>query len=149
MKSRDSRLAKVLGIGVFGVLLLNVGARPVAAVGFPTAACRPGYIQAGPRLCMSQFVQNAASFANAMVSCRNQRGRVASYGDLRYLYVNTNLDASYNPNGRWIGPELSADDQALCGNRDITSDNDPDIGNFEGTCNRFDSRAYWCAHDDE
>ena len=49
----------------------------------------------------------------------------------------------------WIGPDLSADDNALCGNRDITFDGDPDRTNFEGTCNKNDVRAYFCAHDRE
>jgi hypothetical protein len=85
-----------------------------------------------------------------MLNCRNQYGRVATYGDLYYLYRNTIQDASYNPNGKWLGPELTADDQALCGNADITQDRDGDQSNFEGTCNKGDWwRAYWCAHDKE
>ncbi len=114
--------------------------------GFPATACRSGYRQAGTRLCISTNVHNAGTYANAIVSCRDRRGRVASYGDLRYLYVRTTLDAAYNPNGRWIGNFVD-DDKALCGNKAITSNNDPDIGNFEGECNRFDNRNYWCAHD--
>lgn len=84
-----------------------------------------------------------------MVSCRNKLAYVASYGDFRYLSFNTALEGLYNPNGRWIGPDLSADDNALCGNRDITVDGDPDRTNFEGTCNKNDIRAYFCAHDRE
>lgn len=114
--------------------------------GFPAASCRSGYRQAGSRLCISTNVHNAASYANAMVFCRDRLGRVASYGDLRYLYVRSSLDAAYNPNGRWIGNFVD-DDRALCGNRAITFDNDPDIANFEGECSRFDSRNFWCAHD--
>jgi len=114
--------------------------------GFPATSCRSGYRQAGTRLCISTNVLNAASYANAMVYCRDRRGRVASYGDLRYLYVRSSLDAAYNPSGRWIGNFVD-DDKALCGNRAITTNNDPDIGNFEGECSRFDSRNYWCAHD--
>jgi hypothetical protein len=114
--------------------------------GFPASSCRSGYRQAGSRLCISTNVHNAASYANALVYCRDRRGRVASYGDLRYLYVRTSLDAAYNPSGRWIGNFVD-DDRALCGNRSITTNNDPDIGNFEGECSRFDSRNYWCAHD--
>ena len=71
---------------------------------------------------------------------------MASYEDFYYLYIHSNLDASYNPNGRWIG-NMVADDNALCGNRDITFDGDPDRGNFEGTCNKTNNRPYWCAHD--
>ncbi len=116
------------------------------AVGFPTTACRPGYRQAGPRLCISTNVQNATRYAWAQRRCRVQQGRVASYEDLYYLYIHSNLDASYNPNGRWIG-NMVADDNALCGNRSITFDGDPDRDNFEGTCNKNNNRGYWCAHD--
>jgi hypothetical protein len=99
-------------------------------------------------------MQSATDFDTAMVRCRNRFGYVASYGDLYYLYVNTNLDASYNPNGKWIGPDLSADDQALIGNRNITFSTDGDQKNFEGTDidikdNIGVSRPYWCAHDDD
>ena len=118
----------------------------VADPGFPATSCRSGYRQAGSRLCISTNVHNARSYANAMVYCRDRRGRVASYGDLRYLYVRTSLDAAYNPSGRWIGNFVD-DDRALCGNRSITTNNDPDIGNFEGECSRFDNRNFWCAHD--
>jgi hypothetical protein len=114
--------------------------------GFPATSCRSGYRQAGSRLCISPNVHNAKTYANAIVYCRDRRGRVASYGDLRYLYVRTSLDAAYNPNGRWIGNFVD-DDKALCGNRSITVNNDPDIGNFEGECNRFGNRNFWCAHD--
>ncbi len=109
--------------------------------GFPAGSCRFGYRQAGSRLCISTNVHNATSYANAIVYCRDRRGRVASYGDLRYLYVRTSLDAAYNPQGRWIGNFVD-DDKALCGNRSITTTNDSDIGNFEGECNRFDSRNF-------
>lgn len=116
---------------------------------FRTAAqtpCRTGFQPAGPRLCISVNAHNARSYANAMVFCRDRRSHVASYGDLRYLFVRTAVDAAYNPSGRWIG-NLVDDDRALCGNRAITYDNDPDIGNFEGKCSRFDNRSFWCAYD--
>lgn len=149
MKSRASRLAKLISIGALGVTLLGTGVGQVfAEAAFPAGACRPGYIQAGPRLCISQFVQGAAQFDTAMRLCRNQFGRVATYGDLYYLYINTGLDANYSPNGKWLGEDLSADDLALCGNRDITVNGDGDQENFEGTCNKNDVRPYWCAHDD-
>ena len=123
-------------------------AKTASLAGFPTPVCRTGYRQAGPRLCISIDVQNATRYQYAQRRCRVQRGRVASYEDLYYLYIHTGFDASYNPNGRWIG-NMVADDNALCGNRSITFDNDPDMYNFEGTCNKNDLRAYWCAHDDE
>lgn len=108
--------------------------------------CRAGFQPAGARLCISVNAHSARTYANAMTYCKDRGSRVASYGDLRYLYVRTAVDAAYNPRGRWIGNFVD-DDRALCGNRDITRDNDPDIGNFEGTCNRFDSRSFWCAYD--
>lgn len=116
--------------------------------GFPTTSCRSGYRQAGSRLCISRNVLNATTAGNAQVFCRDRRGRVATYGDLRYLYVRSSLDSAYNPRGRWIGNQV-ADDDYLCGNRDITFNNDPDISNFDGECSRGDRRNYWCAHDRE
>jgi len=115
---------------------------------FPASTCRAGFRQAGARLCISTNVHNARTFANAQTFCRDRRSNVASYSDLRYLYVRSGLDAAYNPSGRWIGNVVD-DDRALCGNRSITFNNDPDIANFEGECSRFDSRNFWCAHDDQ
>lgn len=120
----------------------------LAAAEFPAGSCRPGFRQAGSRLCVSVNVHDARSYANAIVFCRDRRAKVCSYGDLRYLYVRTSLDSAYNPSGRWIG-NFVADDRALCGNRSITFNNDPDIGNFEGECSRFDNRGFWCCHDDQ
>ena len=148
-KSAYSQCAKLMSIGAFGVMVLSIQAQSASAAGFPTGVCRAGFIQAGPRLCISQFVQGAARFDTAMRLCRNQRAYVASYGDLFYLYLNTNLDANYNPIGKWLGPDLVGDDQALCGNRNITVNGDADQANFEGICNKADLRTYWCAHDDE
>ncbi len=123
-------------------------AKAAQLAGFPTPVCREGFRQAGPRLCISIDVQDAARYHWAQRRCRVQRSRVASYEDLYYLYIHSSLDASYNPNGKWIG-NMVADDDALCGNRSITFNGDPDQQNFEGTCNKNDSRTYWCAHDDE
>jgi hypothetical protein len=137
---------------ISSVMLLSVWAEPASAAGFPAASCRTGlgYRQAGPRLCIDENVQNAVVFNLAIARCRNKFGYVASYGDLFYLYINTGLDASYNPNGKWLGPDVSADDEALVGNRDITFDADPDGANFEGTANKQSAaRGYWCAHDDD
>lgn len=108
--------------------------------------CRSGFTAAGSRLCIHNNVRSARSYANAEVYCKDRRARVANYGDLRYLYVRTALDAAYNPRGRWIG-DWVGDDNVLCGNRTVSSDGDNDIGNFEGTCNRFDNRGFWCAYD--
>jgi hypothetical protein len=142
----DSQVTRA-GVALIGLAATLAGAipEPVSAAGFPAANCRSGFRQAGPRLCISENVQAPAQFDTAMRLCRSQRAYVASYGDLYYLYVNTNLDANYNPNGRWIGPDLIADDRALCGNVNVP----PNQENFEGTCNKNDVRAYWCAHDDD
>lgn len=115
---------------------------------FPTANCRNGFINAGARLCISQVKQNATQYRHAARRCRANRSQVCSYEDLTYLYYNSQLDANYNPNASWIG-NMVADDQVFCGNKQITFDNDPDIVNFEGTCNKGDVRGYWCCHDDE
>lgn len=149
MKTTHLRWTTFLATQVLAILTLSPVPHTASAAGFPTALCRAGFIQAGPRLCISQFVQNANDFDTATRLCRNQRAYVASYGDLFYLYINTALDASYDPNGKWLGPDLSADDQALCGNRTINVNGDGDQDNFEGTCNKNDVRNYWCAHDDE
>jgi hypothetical protein len=113
----------------------------------PAASCRTGFRQAGARLCISTNTQNAAPYRTATVRCRDRFARVCTYEDLTYLYYRTTLDASYSPNGRWIG-NMVADDNVLCGNRSIPSNDHPNIANFEGTCNKADSRAYWCCHDD-
>ena len=114
---------------------------------FPAATCRNGYRQFGPRLCINTNLQAANTYANAVSACRGNRGEVCSYEDLSYGYLNSNLDASYNPDGMWIG-NMPADDQVLCGNAAITTNTDADIGNFEGTCAKSDVRGYWCCHDD-
>ncbi len=127
--------------------VLNGTAAYIANFRTATASpCRAGFQPAGARLCVSVNAHNAQTYANATTYCRDRRSRVASYGDLRYLYVRTAADAAYNVKGRWIGNFVD-DDKALCGNRDITSDNDSDIGNFEGKCSRFDNRQFWCAYD--
>jgi len=116
--------------------------------GFPNSGCRAGFRQAGSRLCISELVEDAETFANAAVVCRNQRAYVCGYEELRFLYLSTNLDANFNASGRWLG-DWTGDDQVTCGNRSITFDNDPDIANFEGVCDRGDLRGFWCCHDDD
>lgn len=155
MKNRYPNGKSLISIGVLGVMLLSVGAEPASAASFPRATCRPGFIQAGPRLCIDQVAQGAVDINTAMVLCRNRFASVASYGDLYYLYLNTTLDGNYNPFGRWLGPDHSADDQALIGNNPITSDGDEGQENFDGTGLVVNigggggiPRQYWCAHDD-
>ncbi len=117
------------------------------AAGFPRTVCRPGFRTVG-RLCIDYNVQNATRYDFASYYCRNRFARVATYEDLSYLYYFSALDASYNPAGRWIG-NMTGDDQVLYGNRTVSFNNDPDINNFEGTANKTQNRAYWCAHDHE
>jgi len=54
------------------------------------------------------------------------------------------------PNGRWLG-NITGDDFALVGNRDITFRGDPDILNFDGPGRRSGGvqpiHEFWCAHD--
>lgn len=121
-------------------------AAPVA--GFPAAACRAGFQQAGGRLCISSATQNATRYRSASNNCRDQMGHVCTYEDLYYLYVKTGLDATYDPNGAWLG-NFVGDDAVLCGNKSVTSNNDPDILNFDGECDKDDVRPYWCCHDDD
>ncbi|KIG12833.1 hypothetical protein DB30_00996 [Enhygromyxa salina] len=118
------------------------------AGGFPAAVCRAGFVQAGPRLCINKVIQNATRYRFAVDNCRNQRSNVCSYEDLTYLYLNSDLDAVYDPKDRWIG-NITDDNLVLCGNRSITFNGDPDLANFEGTCSNNDVRGYWCCHDDE
>jgi len=114
--------------------------------GYPAANCRAGFVQRGPRMCISNQVQNATSYQNASALCRDELSHVCTYEDLTYIYFRTTADATYNPDGRWIG-NMTGDDQVLCGNRTINVNNDADITNFEGTCNKNNNRAYWCCHD--
>lgn len=111
-----------------------------------SAACRSGFVAVGSRLCIDANVRPATRYHNALVLCRDRRARVATYGDLRYLYTRSSLDAAYNPKGRWIG-DIIGDDHTLCGNKAVTADGDSDIGNFEGSCNKSNRRNYWCAYD--
>lgn len=120
---------------------------PATKAGFPTASCRSGYRQVGPRLCISTTTQNAKTYPVAESNCRNKRGRVCSYEDLTYLYLNSSYDATYNPSGKHLGG-MTGDDQILCGNKSITYNGDPDWANFDGHCSKKTSRPYWCCHDD-
>jgi len=121
----------------------------VGKVGFTSKACRSGFVAVpgAPFMCISQWVQDAARYAIATTSCRNQNARVCSYEDLGYIYFMTKYDASFNAaGGKWLG-DFTQDDYVNCGNFTVTFDNDPNIYNFEGTCNKMESHAYWCCHD--
>ena len=140
------KMADVLTHGAImsvGVCLL--ASQQVQAAGYPTFPCRSGFQAIAGRFCITN-VQNAQNFPTATVVCKNAKSTVASYEDLFFLYRQTSLDANFNVNGKWIG-NITGDDQVLCGNRDITSDGDTDISNFETTCDKNDVRSFWCAHD--
>jgi hypothetical protein len=107
-------------IAMVTVLLLSVGVEPASAAGFPKPLpCRPGFITFpwAPRLCIDEFPQSATNFDMAMFECRRRLAYVASYGDLYYLQWDILLIMQrYNPNGKWIGPDLVGDNKALIGN---------------------------------
>jgi hypothetical protein len=156
MKSVSCLLAELMSIAVVTVLLLSVGVEPASAAGFPKPSpCRPGFVSPGfgaaPRLCIDQFEQSATDFDTAMLRCRNRLAYVASYGDLYYILKTITFPPRnlYNPNGKWIGPDLVGDNQALIGNRDIQFIFDPAVEDFESIGSKFDVRSYWCAHDVE
>lgn len=127
----------------------KAGNTTLNASGFPTTTCRSGYRAIYTRLCISTTAYNARRFFDAVNYCRARRGRVATYGDLYYLYRSASyLAATYNPYGRWIG-NVVGDDAVFHGNRHITSAGDGDINNFEGSGNKNSYRSFWCAHDRE
>jgi hypothetical protein len=137
---------KLLSLGVLGTTLLSASLASAGSV--PVASCPSGFRQIGDRLCVNSLKNAARIFQVAQLTCQNRGARVATYGDLFYVYATSSFDHLYDPNGKWIGPEPITDDRALCGNRSITSELDPDSGNFDGICNvRTDSREFWCATD--
>lgn len=129
------------------------GPRPGASpqkVGFPFPVCRTSMRQPGPRLCIDVFAQRAETNQDASWRCRERFARVCTYEDLYYLYRVSSFDQSYNPNGKWIGG-MQSDNNAMCGNRDVTFNEDPDTFDFEGNCHKWagGGRQYWCCHDRE
>jgi hypothetical protein len=128
-----------------------VGVAGLEGAGFPGNNCRSGFIQAGPRLCIDEEARQPKRYRRAVLDCRNSRSNVCSVEDLHYLYFSTNFDADYNPrpgNRRsWLG-NVVGDSTVLCGDRSITTNNDPDIHNFDGVCDANERQPYWCCHDD-
>lgn len=117
-----------------------------AEVGFPTSSCRSGFNQPHQRICVSG-VRSSDRYLAAQRRCRASRARVCTREDYFYIYSGPN-GGSYNANGQWLGNTVG-DDQALCGNRSVTSRWDSDMWNFDGTCNVQDQRQFRCCHDDE
>lgn len=119
---------------------------------FPSGDCRDGFIQAGPRLCIDETVRQQRRYRRAASDCRDSYAHVCTVEDLDYLFLNTNLDAYYNPKQgnrqRWLGNYVG-DDTALCGDRAVTQNNDPDIADFDAECGAQERHPYWCCHDDD
>lgn len=111
---------------------------------FPSRPCRGPFTQQNNRLCITG-VQNASNYRAASATCSNIGARVCDYEDLNYLYFFTANDANFNPNGKWLG-HFVGDSTVQCGNRSVTFNNDPDTTNFDGTCNVFGNRTFWCCH---
>jgi len=103
--------------------------------GVPAGTCRSGYSQQGFWLCMTSS-RGPASFANAMLDCRDSGGRVADYHDWRCRIFRG--DGTRAPVGWWLGP-ITADNTALFVNQ-------ANVGDYDGETSRFDSRNYACAH---
>jgi hypothetical protein len=130
----------------------GVAAEP-GKVGFQQATCRAGFwIPRGTpgslaRLCISDHVQDRANLTQAVASCRAKYSRLCSYEDLGFLYLSSTADANYDPSGgKWLG-DWVYDDQVNCGNWSVTFNNDPNMWNFEGTCDKKEQHTYWCCHD--
>ncbi len=116
-------------------------------VGFQREACRTGFSTSSGalRLCITA-TQNATNYMQATANCRAKSSRLCSYEDLTYLYIGSSADVVYDPRLKWLG-DFVDNDRVACGDRSITFNNDPDIWNFEGTCNKGERRTYWCCHD--
>jgi len=117
-----------------------------ASVGFPTSSCRSGFNSPYTRICATPL-RSQTQYLSAQASCRASRSRVCTREDYFYIYTGPNA-GQYNANNRWLGNTVG-DDQALCGNRDVTSYWDSDKWNFDGTCNVGDTKQYRCCHDRE
>ena len=112
-----------------------------AQVGFPQGSCRAGYFNFGPRLCMRDAAGlfGAQTYANAAAYCRSIHGRVATYEDWRYNILFGTGSGPFV--GDWLG-QITADNTALYVNS-------TDTGDFEAVTGRFNSRFFFCAHDDD
>jgi hypothetical protein len=86
-------------------------------------------------ICATAWVAQQ-NFNNAQNICAAIGGHIATYNEVyRLAQVNGGV-AAVNLNGDWIG-NRAGDDQAYC-------TNGTDINNFEGTCNKNDSRWFRC-----
>lgn len=117
---------------------------PEKKLDLTATSCRSSFTQQQLRLCISN-VMNSATYRTASATCSVIGARVCDFEDLYYIYQQTSNDANFNPNGKWLG-QYTGDRVVHCGNRSITFNNDPDINDFDGTCNANGSRTYWCCH---
>jgi hypothetical protein len=110
--------------------------------------CQQGFVRI-QGLCITAQDAGPRSFANAQLDCRRifTTARVATYADFRFIFSIIQEIARFNPNGLWLGDTFTGDNRALFGNEDITSDNDRDVGDFEGEGSRFSLRRFRCAYD--
>jgi hypothetical protein len=110
-----------------------------------------------PLMCISPVVRGTSNYPNAIVTCRmlgqGSNGRIATYEDLTLLYLTrADLAPSFNAGSgavsKWLG-NITADDQALCGNANILSPTSAARFNFDGNCNRArpNTHTFFCAHD--
>jgi hypothetical protein len=76
------------------------------------------------------------NFHDAQETCFALGGHISTYTELRMLAKAYGVGAVLF-NGDWIG-DRAGDDNALCVN------NQSDINNFEGNCNKNDVRVFRC-----
>jgi hypothetical protein len=117
----------------------------VDKVYFQQSSCLWPFNNPAPRLCITA-AQSAGTYFHAISQCGVNYSRVCTYEDLSYLYAQSSVDYQYDPNGKWLGGSVQ-DDIVNCGNQSITIDNDPDMLNFDGVCNKWEARSFFCCHD--
>ena len=116
--------------------------------------CLSNYVQFGPLCIWGNPQAYNWRYDDAANLCRFLGGhfkvgnpRVATYEDLFHIYRWYSSDAfRYDPKNKWIG-NMVGDNKVLCGNRHVSYSSDPDRFDFEGTCNKSDTRSFWCAYD--
>lgn len=99
-----------------------------------------------PQLEISYPSCAGAWYELAALRCKRENARVCTYEDYYAIYAGTGWSEFFNVKGKWIG-NMVGDDDVLCGNKDVTYTGDPDYKNFEGACNKHDTRQYFCCRD--
>jgi hypothetical protein len=134
----EGHMRTLLGLVLAACCVIGLVGETAHVEAFQSSVCRPGYVQVGPRLCMTAL-RGPHSFGNAHVDCQDNFGRIATYGDWYYRHQRVNG----NPLpvvGVWLGDTT--------GNNLVLFVNSSNIGNFDGETSRGDVRRYVCAHDD-